>query len=1292
VPVDRDRYEEFLALQTTLLGIGIAIILALIAALVGPHVVDWRSHRAMFEREASRLVGAQTRIDGAIDVRLLPVPSVTFRDVKIAGVTPEAGLSAREVSVEFALGPLVRGEWRATDMRLVAPEIHAGVDAKGHFAWAVNVPSADADTFSIDQLSIQDGTVILADAASKTREKLERFSFSGDIRSLAGPVRGDGGFVIRGERYAYRLSLGRKDDDGATRVRLNLNPADRPVSSEIEGALTLAKGIPAFAGTFTRTRTPDVKLAAGQVVANEPWRLTARVQATPAQASFDQVELLYGTEPRALKFAGTGKFAFGAYPRLDAALTARQADFDRLVSLPAGTRRLPLVVVGTLVKPFDGAPPAFPVKVDLRAEAATLGGGAIRNLRGTLVGDAAGWSLQTLDLKGPGGTVVHAGGALRTVQKTVSFTGPATIEASDSNALAAWLEGRADTGAARMGPFRAQGDVTIGSNRFVVDHLNVDFDRKAISGRLAYGATEPKRAPKLDLDLKAAALDIDGTIALLRTALPTLSLEMPAEVSLNADLGSATYAGISARDVKAKLSLDAGNLVVERVAIGDLSGATVGVTGKVQGPWSKPKGALTLDLSGQDLHGVADLVASVWPDSGGMARLVIPRFAPAKLRATLNLNSSETAQGHGTTQLRIAGTAGDVAVNADAAVQGDILDAKTWSTKVNSKFDARDGAALLRFVGLDRAFAVKTGNANLRLTANGKLAELRIDGKLAAPGFDGDVRGTAGLLGDGGPHGSGTVGITAADAASLRGIAGDADAALPASVKAKVSASRQRISFDDISGRLGKSAIGGRLAFALDTDRIDGRIDADAINASALMAALAGMPSPNANAPLVWSTDSFTPHALTAWSGGVTLTAAHARLSPKLEVSQLKTVLKLDGPDVSFDDIGGVIGGGQLSGQTALQRTEAGLTMTAALSLAGADLATMTREGERTPLSGKLDLQFDVKGVGRSPAALAGSLTGSGTLKINGAAASGLDPQAFDIVGKTADQGDTVDANKLKTTVDAALYRERMPLGRVDAAFTVSAGQLRLADVSAHNDRADVKLNATVDLVRRMLDARLTLTGLPQKGAPSAGRPEIYVALNGPVDAPNRSVDVSALLGWLTLRSVDVQAKRLDAAEEQRRATEEAVRRAEEAAKQRAARAAAEAEAKREAAKREEEAKREAAKRDADQRAREAALSNDQPNIMREEAAPEVKPSSPISGPVPIPPVRPRSPSASAPSAVEPQATETAPALPPPVDVKPAPAPRRTNARRSEHPRSSNTPPPPRAPRNVFERLFGLGR
>ena len=72
-----------LALQTTLLGLGIAVILALLAALAGPLLVDWGAHRSLFEAEASRLIGADVRVTGAIDARLLPSPRLTLHEIEI---------------------------------------------------------------------------------------------------------------------------------------------------------------------------------------------------------------------------------------------------------------------------------------------------------------------------------------------------------------------------------------------------------------------------------------------------------------------------------------------------------------------------------------------------------------------------------------------------------------------------------------------------------------------------------------------------------------------------------------------------------------------------------------------------------------------------------------------------------------------------------------------------------------------------------------------------------------------------------------------------------------------------------------------------------------------------------------------------------------------------------------------------------------------------------------------------------------------------------------------------------
>ena len=63
-------------MQTTLLGLAIAFILALVAALVGPYFVDWNQFRPQFEAEASRVVGAPVRVGGGLDARLLPAPSL----------------------------------------------------------------------------------------------------------------------------------------------------------------------------------------------------------------------------------------------------------------------------------------------------------------------------------------------------------------------------------------------------------------------------------------------------------------------------------------------------------------------------------------------------------------------------------------------------------------------------------------------------------------------------------------------------------------------------------------------------------------------------------------------------------------------------------------------------------------------------------------------------------------------------------------------------------------------------------------------------------------------------------------------------------------------------------------------------------------------------------------------------------------------------------------------------------------------------------------------------------------
>src|SRR5262249_16980547 len=67
-----------------------------------------------------------------------------------------------------------------------------------------------------------------------------------------------------------------------------------------------------------------------------------------------------------------------------------------------------------------------------------------------------------------------------------------------------------------------------------------------------------------------------------------------------------------------------------------------------------------------------------------------------------------------------------------------------------------------------------------------------------------------------------------------------------------------------------------------------------------------------------------------------------------------------------------------------------------------------------------------------------------------------------------------------------------------------------------------------VDFSQALGDARLSLSGPPDAANEAAGRPEVFIALKGPLTAPKRTTDVAALTGWLTLRAVERQSKQIE--------------------------------------------------------------------------------------------------------------------------------------------------------------------
>ena len=1247
-------------MQATLLGLATAVILALVAALVGPYFVDWSQYSSTFEAEASRLVGMPVRVTGPIDVRLLPTPMLTLGNIEVGEDPAAPRLTARELHAELALGSLLRGGFRASDMRVVAPDIRLALRADGRFDWPAARVGFDPDRFWVEHLALEGGRLTLGDAASGATVTLEGLWFNGDVRSLLGPVKGEGGFTASGERYGYRIAAGRIGDDGAMRLRLGLDPSDHPLSIVADGAVRMENNAPRFEGTLALARPAAIGSASGPGVVVTPWRVTSRVAATPAQALFEQLEYQYGPDDRALKLAGTAEFRFGRNPRLDGVVSAHQADLDRTLDLPDAVRRTPFAALKQVIETLgDAYRPPMPVRLGIGIDNVTLAGGTLQNLRGDLKMEADGWDIETLEVRAPGSTQVRLSGRLAMGPQGVAFKGPARIEASDPKALAAWLEGRSETSQTQLGMLRVAGDLTIGTKELAVDRLRLEFDRKTIEGRLAYAYAADNRAARLEADLKAAELDVDGLIGFARAAFDGAAFDRPGEVTLNVDVGRATIAGVEAKRVSGAFKLDPAGLSFDRVQIGDLAGAAFNLNGRLEGPLSAPKGSVAFDVDARSLDGTAAVLAKFLPHAAEPLRRAGATITPLKARVTLDL--ARNAAGS-SAKLVLDGTAGALRMRLSTEASGDVATLTLPEIRLDGEITAADGSVLVHLAGLDQLVAVDRRAGALAMTARGNGNDLRLDARLTAGGLNASANGTARLFAPNGMAAALDL-VLQADAAPLRHAAGATPAPpLPVALRAHVNANADKIDIESMSGTIAGSPVRGNLKLAFGAGmRIEGRIDAEAVDVAALVAAAAGMPAPSkaADAP-TWPAEPFGDGLFGDLAGRVEFTAARAAFTPTLTARQLRGAVRFGADEIAIEDLEGVLAGGRATGQLVLRHGATGLAATARLALVNADAsAILPREG-RPAINGRLGLQVEMEGSGLSPAALIGALSGSGTLTLEDATFAALDPKAFGAATRSADQAAAIDAAKIRDVVATVLDGGVLAIPRLDAALTITAGQARVGRTIVLAQGADLAIVGTLDLADATLDARLTLTGAVPADGLSTTRPDILVALKGPVPAPKRTVDVSALSGWLMLRSVDRQAKHIEAIEAERQ--------------------------------------------------REPLQTNLAPAVAPGTATPAPVPATETPAPDPAasptsavpevapPVVRPRRavrPPA-APRAAAIPSTDQPPPLPPPLDIAPRPARPRpaatsNDARQSTSQRPSNVPPPP-PPRSALDTIFGPSR
>jgi uncharacterized protein involved in outer membrane biogenesis len=1131
--------------QTTLLGLAIAFIIALVAALVGPYFIDWNQFRPQFEAEASQVIGAPVRVAGELEARLLPSPSLRLRSVVVGGANDLGKVRADKLDVEFSLSSLMRGEWRATELTIDGMALDLGLDPQGRIDWPGGNGKFNLGTLSIDRLNLT-GRAALHDALSHRTLELDDIAFSGDVRALASSLRGDGNVTISGQRYPFRVSSGQSADGSATRLHLNVDSSARPLSAEFDGFLSFEARSPRFDGSVTLTAMAGKAKGtepASAPSSSVPWRISAKVKADHAAAKLEQIEVSYGAEDVALKLAGTGDIRFGAAPLLHTALSARQLDADRLVAkelvakengakqnggkdTAAAEPMLPALRALLALVPE----PPVATQLELAVEQVVLGGRSLQNLNAGLRTDTKSWAIDRLDVRAPGTTRVSLSGNAPD-GTSGHFKGALNIESSDPDALVMWLQGRSESTYRSQSPFRLSGEVNVAAGRFAIENVKSEIDGSAVEGRIAL-THDAASGAALDAALKAERLDFDAAAAFARALLGPQG-EWPERASLALEINHAISAGQDLHPFAAKLGYDPKVITLETLRIGEASGVLLEGNGAFDR--ANTTGKLTLTSSAASLSQIAGMIAPVLPSLSTRINVVKPGAGPARLKLVLAIDKDKArgdrANAQATFDLDAPQFKGTVTIAAKPVAAGlrDVDLAKLLHNEVTveTRLAAEQSAPLLALLGLDGMIAARDGPAQFQGSVSGVWgAPLRLKVNLNAASFDAEAQGTA----DPFAHESIELGAIKANVAlkarglnlaPLFGLKPSDKAAQDIGVSSRVALAGGKVTFDDIDGTMAGSRLRGHVAMTLDGERrVEGEVGLDAVELAPVFALVIGAAGHDAAEPIA-------PGLMKGWRGQVAFQALRAVLPGGSELRPLSGTVKSDGQSLVVDAIKGGIGGGEAAGNIEARVTASGLALNARVTLSGVDGSALHYRALAMP-AGRTSLQMTLSSQGRSASALTGAITGSGTVTLESARIAGLDPRAFEVAIRASDSGQATDDIRLRKIVEPALSGGALLVASAQIPFTVADGRLRVGATPLEAEGIRATVSGGYDIPADQADIRATLAA---PGIAQARPPEIQIFAAGSPDALDRTVDVAALSSWLALRAIDRETRRLDSIE-----------------------------------------------------------------------------------------------------------------------------------------------------------------
>jgi len=1124
-----------------LVFLGGLLVVLLFAALLAPMFITWTDFRKDFEEQASRILGKKVTVHGDVDARLLPFPSVTLHDVRVGTDADGSPLvQVARFSMDAELAPFLSGEARIFNMRVEEPTARIRLLKDGKLDWMrgsrADIPARNV---VLENVHITDGTIDFIDEQSGRTRHVTALNSDMSATSLAGPWRADGTALIDGEAVTLGLTSSQPDPvSGIVRLRSRIQPKAQPVSVDLDGELKIADGKPNYAGSFSSAFLPGNEKKDRDFVPGP--RLSGKFELTNERIRVGEYRMELGADDNPYIVTGEATLDTGNKPEFLLIADGQQIDVNRIGNdgangktgrnaAASGRQRLNALIAMAADIPI----PQVPGRASLKLPAIVAGDTTLRDIRMELRPNGTGWTVDNAVATLPGRTQVEAKGSL-VLRGQPSFAGNLLLASSQPSGLASWLAGEVDPSIRKLkaAGFSATVDLTPELQKF--EGLELAVGPATLKGRVERHSVQ-SGLPDLAVDLSGNEIDLDAIRALAGLLTGDEAgqgvLDHRIDAHLKADRFTAF--GIGASDVDTAFTLSAGSLALDRLTIGDLSGASLTANGKAEGSLLSYTGIGAVTFSAFDPGPFFEMLRANLPPHPLLDRLAQSAvwYADSKLTAAITLGGQD-GEGLG---IKLTGTANGSRIDAALKMSDLMALERANSMSLDATLDNPVTSVLFGQAGLQPLpfEADENGKLSVMLRAEGTApADTNIH--FTTSNSDFSASGKLSLQPADFGQGQAQLSLKSGDiepflfmnGISLPQIGGG----LPVELQAGLTIAADKAQLSGLGGQVAGNVVSGDLTIGRGTSSLkaDGHLDVSTIDLQWLAEAIYG--------PV---TDPLEGRLSTAALGSPFFGGADINLGLKAKnfwpgvfgaVGDFSTKLQYKAGGITLDDIAGTWNGGTLAGRVLMANGDKAGIFQTRLDMKNADLgAVVWKNGGAPVAAGKFDLAMTAETTGKSVAEMAAAVGGSGEMKIAGLTVTKLNAGLLQPLLASADKIDgEITAAKVSPLVEGLIAGGPTTLGDVAIPFNISDGEIRLQNVAAGNTLAHLSGEARLHLADETLDARLSVGFAPGEEAMAGADPALRLGYVGTLAAPRRSLDVADMTNFLSLRAFERERRRVE--------------------------------------------------------------------------------------------------------------------------------------------------------------------